>query len=173
MSDKLNLEVRENIPTVITEMIANHGTFTYSDIIDGLLCHYSPDLLLESIRKKTNTKHKSQNDRFMVGLNVYRYIFDTGVSKREAITKISNDTYSENSLTQGITPSTVKNNVENFENDIKEDMKFFYAYEKVTDYLNDFFKYFDSTNNYWDDRLHKRHYREIYDKFIKENSTPF
>ncbi|MBA1420603.1 MAG: hypothetical protein FAF03_07045 [Epsilonproteobacteria bacterium] len=124
MSNKLTVQNRDDIPKIIEAMTEIHGNDVIGDIVDGLLNSYSSDLLMDIVKNRISTKqqNKSRNDYFLVGLNVYRYVYDHECDMGVAIKYISEQSYYDGN-TKSMTENTIKTHLDNFKKQIRSDMK--------------------------------------------------
>lgn len=178
MSDKLSVSYKEDISKIIDEMVKTQGIYAVGDIVKALLEHYDHKLLIDMIRNKADSKPKSQNDFFIVGLDVYRYVYDNECDMKVARIEISDKSLSSE-RTNFIKESTIKTHLDNFRIQIKKDMKelVYPSTEKdsLNSYIRAFFTFYDSKDYpYWgNDMLKKSDYKKAYRDFMRKGAVPF
>jgi len=113
MSNKLNIDNKEDIPNIINAIAKIHGVNSAKLVLDGLVENYNPELLIDILRRKIKEKNEKANSSFIIGLEVYLEMYIYEIKQTSAIKRIS-DKY-------GIKENTVKTHIDNFRKFIKEE----------------------------------------------------
>lgn len=195
-----SLSEKEDIPKILEGIVEIHNIEFLLDkiveldevknpkgIVKALLKKHNHELLINIIKGLSDGEIQEKNDFFMVGLYVYRYVYDDEFSMEKAIEetrkKIFHDTGKKTILA-----NTIKSHRDALSTLVREDMDNV-GYKlgeknRVQNYMNDFFTFYDEnderTHNYgypiWDRNNKKSVFESAYKDFVenlRSKSVPF